>query len=149
MGTIFLKTPPAILEHAAQERHEAKVYREHHGGLLPDNSYWDYLRYRWSLNPIRFDHWHPIMGRWIDKDWHLRHDRHHVPPPPECHESCPPPPPPVCHQSMVPEPSTFILLAIGLIVVAALTRGFAKFVSWTAETKSPKGSGEVVGNGDS
>jgi hypothetical protein len=41
-------------------------------GLLPDWAFVDYLRWRWSLNPARFDFFHPTLGPWIQADLLLR-----------------------------------------------------------------------------
>lgn len=97
-------------------RYHGEIYREHHGGELPENRNWDYLRERWELDKPRFDHYHPLLGRWLTEDWHLRHE----PMPPVVTTSAPPPvvivPPPVNHLDATPEPSSWVLLAVGVLL---------------------------------
>lgn len=117
MGHIPFPLKPEPL---AELRHQAIEYREHHGGLLPETKPWHYLEKRWEINPSRFSHWHPLLGRWITEDWNLRHQipiipliPHEIPDPGHCIEV------PECHLKPVvtPEPSSSVLVVIGLITV--------------------------------
>jgi hypothetical protein len=40
--------------------------------LLPNDSYWNYLRYRHDLDPHRFDHYHPHRGKRLNVDERYR-----------------------------------------------------------------------------
>lgn len=105
-------------------------------GLLPLNSYYNYLRWRRSLAPKRFDHYHPNIGPLLAKDAEIRAQTPYCPPPeaqtlagfpsppPIANEGAPhdpggspnPPPlgPPSPQNLPVPEPSSIVLLALGL-----------------------------------
>ncbi len=83
----------------------AKHFREHHGGLLPQTPFWLHLEHKWEIAPKRFEHWHPIAGRWLKIDHELRTH----------HQVLPPNQPP--HTESIPEPSSCVLLATA---VAAL-----------------------------
>lgn len=39
-----------------------QAYQATHDGALPDTPMWRMLEFRHSLNPARFDHWHPNVG---------------------------------------------------------------------------------------
>lgn len=88
-------------------------YRLEHNDNLPNTLFWNYLEARRSLNPERFDHYHPIVGEWI-KDIPL------VPPiiPP----ITPPIIPPPIIPSFIGEPGSGILLGIGIIVILIIKR---------------------------
>ena len=88
---------------------------------LPDNYFWNSLAARRSLNPERFDHFHPYIAPWFK-----------LPPPVPCLPECPVPPPcvPVCHIDpkpcppihVVPEPASGALavIAIGTFLLVKL-----------------------------
>lgn len=82
--------------------HFGKQYRLHHDGLLPHNVFWDYLRVKHNLHHKRFDHYHPIVGRWFDKE-------------------------PSIHHNGIPEPSSIILLGSGLIYLYLLKKWLKKY----------------------
>ncbi|APW63393.1 hypothetical protein BSF38_04959 [Paludisphaera borealis] len=39
-----------------------QAYQSTHDGRLPDTAMWKMLEFRHSLNPSRFDHWHPNVA---------------------------------------------------------------------------------------
>ena len=112
-------------------------------GILPLNAFFNALRLRRSLNPARFDHFHPTLGRLLAEDALLRNNlglcmmtpnmpeivlppgsgssnNGGNPPPPSVPPPPLPPPPPPPTGSSVPEPAGIILLLIGSIPLAAL-----------------------------
>lgn len=86
-----------------------------HDGLLPPTLFWHELERKWAIDPARFDHWHPLVGPWIARNYELTH----MPPPIVI---TPPPviitPPPSSTTGTTPEPSSLILLAFAIVVVA-------------------------------
>jgi hypothetical protein len=58
--------------HNALELHLGREYALSHGGLLPDDAFWDYLRMRHAVNPVRFDHYHPRIAGLVDRDEQVR-----------------------------------------------------------------------------
>jgi PEP-CTERM motif len=90
----------------------ARDYREHHGDQLPDTPFWHYLERRESIDPARFIHWHPIVGRWIADQPH----GHTIAPPPSTEPQQIGPAP--AGVGSVPEPASWVLLAMGAISVA-------------------------------
>jgi hypothetical protein len=95
-------------------------------GLLAPTAYHRYLKFRRSLNPRRFDHYHPVLGPLLAEDNRLRLVANcpefppqflipPIAPPPGSqnehgHGNPPPPPPPV---TPVPEPAGLTLFLIG------------------------------------
>jgi hypothetical protein len=93
-------------------------------GILPDNSLTRYLDFRRSLNPVRFDHYHPTLGAILVEDQKLKMGSGCV-----AGEIIPPPipvPPPVGTPSpgppagggplpprFVPEPTSMVLVLLG------------------------------------
>jgi len=53
--------PPFPLKkpYLEQQKREGMQFQKTHDGLLPQNEFWNYLRWRRSLNSDRFDHYHP------------------------------------------------------------------------------------------
>lgn len=95
----------------------AKDYRLTHNDNLPDIKFWNYLEVRRSIDPIRFDKYHPVVGKWISE----------VPTvsmlPPGSSVVVPPNVPPVKQLGApggIPEPSTGIMLAMGMIFVGMI-----------------------------
>jgi hypothetical protein len=91
-------------------------------GLLPDTPLVEYLRYRRSLNPARFDRWHPNVGRLLAVDEATR-ETAGTPTEGVTQVVTPPPPPPTTSTAggpdpTVPEPSTAM---IGMVLVASVT----------------------------
>lgn len=93
-------------------------------GIISDTPYHRYLLWRRSLNPDRFDFYHPLLGvilqehkRIIDKG-RVCPPRPPVPPKPPGPPKPPKPPGPgggtVSPQQVVPEPSSVVLLALGM-----------------------------------
>ena len=127
MGSIYLKdpslTPPFPPGFLLREFRFAERYRDSHGDQLPDTPFWRYLEARYALDPARFRHWHPRVGRWISE----------IPPPvpmmpmppPEGQEIGPPPPmkPPAGSGGTVPEPGAAVLMAVGLVWAWLTFRG--------------------------
>lgn len=111
MGHEHIGPPPFPLttNFLAEMRREADIYRITHGDLLPDTKDWRYLEHRWQIDPSRFDKWHPLIGQWITENWNLTH----VPPPPPV--VCPPPH--ITTAGGTPEPSSVMLLAVGIVLV--------------------------------
>ena len=95
----------------------ADHYRLTHNDQLPNTNFWHYLEERRSINPHRFDHYHPVIGRWILE----------IPTVPSI-----PCVPPVCitlpcmpaykppNPGVVAEPASGILIAIGIVIVGIL-----------------------------
>ena len=93
-------------------------------GILPDNSLTRYLDYRRSIDPARFDHYHPALGAILVEDQKLKAGQGCV-----AGEIIPPPipvPPPVGTPSpgppagggplpprLVPEPTSLVLILLG------------------------------------
>lgn len=93
------------------------------GGLLLSTPRNDYLRWRRSLNPARFDHYHPLLGLLLAEDERLRLPLPPSPPPDEGGHVIPPPPPPPPPPPLpppVPEPGSLALLGLGLAGTLAL-----------------------------
>lgn len=115
MGSLLIQPqpeprwPPGFFR---EQFHVAQRYRAEHGDELPTTPFWRYLEHREGLDPARFAHWHPIVARWIREDQWLR--RHDAGSPPG--ESLVPPIAPQ-DPAGVPEPSSWVLLVIGMIVV--------------------------------
>jgi hypothetical protein len=100
-----------------------------HNGLISNTAYHRYLKFRRSLDPERFDHFHPVLGPILAEDTRIRSLMHCASPPPEFPpglppppggistggggNNFPPPPGPVITPVSVPEPSGIVLLAIG------------------------------------
>jgi hypothetical protein len=89
----------------------ARAYRQTHDDQLPPTLFWNFLEYKYSLDPARFTHYHRLAGKWISE----------IPPilPPVITTHSGPPGgqtgPPVMTQS-TPEPATLVLLAISLVI---------------------------------
>jgi hypothetical protein len=118
-------------------------------GLLANTAYHRYLKFRRSLDPSRFDHFHPILGPLLAEDMRLRSLMNCPNPPPNFPPNPPlnpPPPPPggttdngngndnrpqtvgvlLSLPTAVPEPSGVLLLLIGagsMIVARKFRRG--------------------------
>jgi hypothetical protein len=114
MGSVLIKTsePHYSNQELRYEFNLAKHYRQHHDGLLPVNAFWRHLEHRWSIDPARFEHYHPIVGRWIDENYILTNQ----------HTITNPPPPPPIRETGVPEPMPFVLLLIGITFVGLMKR---------------------------
>ena len=103
----------------ARELRFAKEFASTHGGLLPGDAFWTYIRFRYDLDPSRFDHYHPRIYGMVAHDalvrWEIAHPTPPNPPPIVVPPTPPVPPvsPPV--SSSVPEPSAAILLASALV----------------------------------
>lgn len=120
----------------ALQRHQSvKVpYRlrtlQAHDGLLPETPFIEYLRWRRSLNPSRFDFYHPYMGRMLETDRIIRSQVFTPPiascPPavdalPPVHVPRPVEPGILTPGPSVPEPST-ALLGLAMIGTVAAWR---------------------------
>lgn len=116
----FTSTPPFPLSRPYLERqkHQGESFQLQHEGKLPDNTFWNYLRWRRSLNERRFDHYHPRIAPMLSKDLLARIVRPPVPERPVV--SLPPLEHPIPPIAIVPEPSSFVGLAA--IAVFVLTR---------------------------
>ncbi len=107
-------------------RYELRIGKESVAftGHLPDNAFWKDLERRHDINPIRFDHYHRVVGPLIETSEAFRPPIinpvvnpvvnpvtivPHIPIPPS-----------------VPEPATFLLLGLGVIFVLLYRRRFAK-----------------------
>ena len=97
----------------------AARYREHHGDALPDSTFWHWLEYRRSIDPPRFDHWHPTVGRWIAEV-------------PEGQEIGPPPviPPPPIAGGGTAEPGSGVLLVIAIVAATVGLRVVRIVSTW-------------------
>jgi hypothetical protein len=71
----------------------AARYRKTHDNALPSTPFWEYIELRRAINPVRFDHYHPIIGQWV-RD---------IP-------------------SSIPEPGSGILLGLGIIIISIIKR---------------------------
>jgi hypothetical protein len=56
----------------ARELKIGQEYAAAHDGLLPDDPFWDNLRYRHTINAARFDHYHPRIAGMLDRDAAVR-----------------------------------------------------------------------------
>lgn len=103
-------------------------------GLLPDNARTRYLNYRRSLNPARFDHYHPTLGALLVENENLRKNIGVVAPeliPPQTIASvpggAPASGPPVGGAPLgtrtVPEPAGMALIILGSTFILA-RKGF-------------------------
>lgn len=89
----------------------AEEYRLTRDNQLPNTLFWNYLEVRRSLDHHRFDHYHPLIGHWIQEA--------------ECYSfTCPPPVPPPVVETGIPEPSSFVLFLTAIIAI-----GFFRFTS--------------------
>jgi hypothetical protein len=95
-------------------------------GLLPDNAFVSYLRWRWSLRPANFARWHPRVSAMIVEDMQRRHTLilsrtlPPIAPPPRIDNPQTPTTPPG-DGPKVPEPSS-IAVALGMVLAAAWAR---------------------------
>jgi hypothetical protein len=111
VGHIAIPPPPFPLTASFldAEVRDARIYRSEHGGLLPDSEFWRYLEARWSLNPGRFDHWHPRIGPWLAEEYHLTHEPQTSTRPPFLVKPTDPPPieiqPPVTPPPILKQPT--------------------------------------------
>jgi hypothetical protein len=113
MGSVILKPEPHFSpEFLRAELLLAERYSEHHGGLLPNTPFWRYLEARSELDPARFRHWHPIVGRLISDDPGLHPTVPVLPTGPQQIL-----PPPIGSQS-VPEPSGGMMLGLSMVALA-------------------------------
>lgn len=113
----------------AHERVTVSHYRESHNDLLPNTPFWKYLEYRHDIDPIRFDHYHPLMGRWIEQYEKIIGSCPAVLMPPVVIPVIPPPVGSPYRVASVPEPSSAVLLSIAVIcgaVFVVATRWLAK-----------------------
>jgi hypothetical protein len=95
-------------------------------GLLPDNAFVHYLRWRWSLRPANFTRWHPRVGAMLVEDMQRRHTlilSRTLPPiaPPPRIDSPQTPVSPPGDGPKVPEPSS-IAVAIAMVLAGAWAR---------------------------
>lgn len=116
---VFTKPMMPFEEDHAHDLMQLYQYRQEHNGELPDWKWVNRLIERQELNPERFDHWHPNIPKLIERP---------MPPPlvckpddhrPVCHippRDCPQPP------SVIPEPSSYILMSVGILVAFVLFR---------------------------
>jgi len=109
---------PFERDNAARLVH-SRIYQLEHDGHLPDNRFWRRLEWRYELNPVQFEHWHPDITCWIKENEEACKGKPPTlpwPQPPECK-----PPdhgkPPHC---AVPEPTSLRMLALALPVLAWL-----------------------------
>lgn len=122
MAGTFTLTPPFPDTHAefAREIHLQRIFGREHNNALLDDVFWDYSKWRHDLNPHRFDHYHMTVGHIIEK----------VPRPPPPAPSPMPPvavvaaPPAVGGMTAgtVPEPGSWLLLALGIVVLVLMMR---------------------------
>ena len=120
MGSILIHPePPHPLRFPAGFLHRELLfgehYAEHHGGFLPDTPFWRHLEMKHDLAPARFDFWHPIVGRWIERSEHMHRG---TVPPPVVIQPQQITPPPITVTSSVPEPASWLLLAAGVMAIA-------------------------------
>lgn len=95
-------------------RHDARTYRDEHGGLLPPTKDWNYLVERYEAHPARFAEWHPLISRWIAEDLRLLSTPISVDPPTST-VVCVPPQSTPGGAVGVPEPSSIVLWVVGII----------------------------------
>ncbi|MDE2506314.1 MAG: hypothetical protein KGM43_03795, partial [Planctomycetota bacterium] len=101
-------------------------------GLVPTNAYYNYLRFRRSLDPARFDHYHRNLGALLAEDSRVRALLAACatnPNPPPAGEgggsggsngggSSGPPPPPTVSPPAAPEPASVVIFVIaGVLLV--------------------------------
>lgn len=104
----------ALREHRLNVRgpNALRVLSADADGRLPDCAFVDYLQWRRSLNPARFDRIHPRLGPLLDRDVIVR-----VRTPPETGGgTTTPPTPPVTVNPEVPEPPS---ASVALLLLAA------------------------------
>lgn len=135
--------PEGYVEHQLRYGYKtAQIY----DGLLPTNSFWTWLRYKRESSPtlrngeLRFDHFHPVISKWIERDNTLRQQpiplpKPPIPPIPVPEPELPPhtPRPPIPNPSpngdsktpnVIPEPATAILLTMGVIIIGFILRKY-------------------------
>jgi PEP-CTERM motif len=97
-----------------EQRIFAKDYRATHDDAMPDSTFWNYLTYKHNLDPHRFDHYHPIVGRWIEEATSSCYSTTsctqlpHIDPAPR----------------PVPEPQSLALLGIGIMLLVVYRKLF-------------------------
>ncbi len=86
--------------------------RPYSNGMLPDSAFVDYLRWRRSLNPTRFDYYHPTTGYMLVRDEVIRASTPLTPlvPPRVVRPSVVRPQ--VTNPPTVPEPSTLVIAVV-------------------------------------
>lgn len=103
--------------HALVKLHE---YKEDNNGELPDWRWVERLQHRQEINPARFERWHPNIPKLLCE-----------PPPIDCFPGRPPVddckpichiPPRDCPPSVIPEPSSYVLLAISVVLFVILKK---------------------------
>jgi hypothetical protein len=108
----------ALQQHRMQIRglNALKVLRVNADGTLPQIPMVAYLQWRRSLNPVRFDRYHPQLGSMLVRDQVIRN----VP------DTTNPNPGGVNPPPQVPEPSSFAIAAVFAVVGIAVRRRFAQ-----------------------
>lgn len=136
--------------HFSVERQHAELtygreYAADHGGLLPDDRFWTIVEHKFSVTMEtghlhRFQHYHPFITPLLLTDYELRHQRVATLPPPVA--TLPPPvatlsppvpmtppsapgqatPPPSVVVSAVPEPTSWLLLGLGLCLTLCIAK---------------------------
>lgn len=86
--------------------HEGTIYAQLHNNELPNKLVWDFFKFRHDLAPHRFDHWHPHLGKLIERSEqpHGCEDTHVVVPPIPC------------DSTSTPEPSSLLLGFIAIVI---------------------------------
>ena len=106
--------------------HEKQIAIQHmlvNNGLLPEDKFWNYMRERWMSaikggHELRFEHWHPCVSQWLERDYKERLTPPVTPPikPPIEPPIIPPIIPPV-PEVVVPELNTALLLGAEIVLV--------------------------------
>lgn len=125
----------ASIHFSVEHQHAEFAYaREHaatHGGFLPNDRFWTIVEHKFSVTMEtghlhRFQHYHPFITPPLLTDYELRHQRVATLPPPVA--TLPPPvagqatqPPPVV-VSAVPEPTSWLLLGLGLCLTLCIAK---------------------------
>jgi hypothetical protein len=108
-------------DHIVAVRQGVKYISDH--DAVPDTPMWDMLVFRHDLNPIRFDHYHHVVGNALEELAKRRLTEFTCPPSYDHKAPCIPSiecrPEVPLHPQVVPEPGSVISLAIGLVLLVA------------------------------
>ncbi len=112
------KPPPFPLTHDVflHEINKGREYQKENNFQLPHDKFWKYMEYRYDIAPHRFTHFHPTVGHMIGRE----HAHAGIPITPIIPST--PTTPDLPFVPAVPGPSSFTLMAIGLVCLGLYMR---------------------------